>query len=333
MVGSNLRSEAPILAHRLRKAALAGASVNLASSTEYEFFFDVANYASGAGLIELLSGIAKATDGKGGSKSDKAIVASLKDADDALVLLGLVAGRHAASSQVRALAAKIANKTGAKLGFLTEGANSAGASLAGVLPHRGSAGKNRKEQGLDVAGMLDASLDALVLVNVEPNADISATTDIAAKLANQKFVIALTPFVTDELLESADLLLPVGTVAESSGTFVNVTGTWQSFAGIANPVGEARPCWKVLRVLGNLTDADGFDYVTSEDVLTECRSALESVDAGTYSGDSSGGNANGSDAPDDEIDTPIYSVDAMVRRANALQRTPAAQRAAPRGDG
>jgi len=165
-------------------------------------------------------------------------------------------------------------------------------------------------------------------VNIEPDADIHATADAVNKLGRQKFVIALTPFASDALLECADLLLPIGTFAETSGTYVNVAGTWQSFSGIAHPVGEARPCWKVLRVLGNLLNADGFDYVTSEDVLAEFKTALGKVDPGVYKASGTISRPNGADAPADEIDTPLYSLDALVRRAHALQKTLSAKRAA-----
>jgi len=257
-----------------------------------------------------------------------AIAASLKDAEDALVLLGCIAGFHAAYSAVRALAAAIAEATGAKIGFITSGPNAAGANLAGVLPHREIGGKDREKTGLDVSAMLESELDAVVLVNVEPDADIHATTDAVGKLGKQGFVIALTPFVSDTLLEVADLLLPIGTFAETSGTYVNVAGTWQSFGGVAKPVGESRPCWKVLRVLGNLTDAVGFEYVTSEDVLSEFKSLLGDVGWGSYTPAGSISLPNGEDSPTDEIDTPIYSVDGLVRRAPALQQTLFAKRAA-----
>lgn len=231
------------------------------------------------------------------------------------------------------MAAAIADLTGARLGNITDGPNSAGAHLAGVLPHRDRGGKERTETGLDVAAMLDASLDVIVLVNIEPDADIHATTNAVAKLARQKFVVAITPFVSESLLEAADLLLPMGTFAETSGTYVNAAGTWQSFAGVANPVGEARPCWKVLRVLGNLIDAPGFDYVTSEDVLEEFRAQLGNFELNTIRETPAEiAKVNGEDAPGDEIDTPLYSVDALVRRAPALQRTAAAKRAAAHGD-
>ena len=97
---------------------------------------------------------------------------------------------------------------------------------------------------------------AVVLVNVEPDVDIHATGDAVAKLSDQQYVVALTPFVSDGLLECADLMLPTGTFAETSGTFVNVEGTWQSFSGVASPVGESRPTWKVLRVLANLVEVN-----------------------------------------------------------------------------
>jgi NADH-quinone oxidoreductase subunit G len=177
--------------------------------------------------------------------------------------------------------------------------------------------------------MLANTMDALVLVNVEPDSDIHATADAVARVSDQKFVVALTPFVSADLLECADLLLPTGTFAETSGTYVNIEGTWQSFSGVADPVGEARPTWKVLRVIGNLIDAPGFDYVTSEDVREEFVAQLGDVStSNAYEGSGEIAKPNGEDAPADEIDVPLYSVDALVRRATALQMTDEARRAA-----
>ena len=345
MVGSNIRAEVPILAHRVRKAALAGAEVSFVNSAEHEYFFDVANSLTGSGLVETLAGVAVAACGKSlpasvaalceGIEEDaghEKIAASLHSAEKALVLLGNVAGRHRAMSAVRALAAAIANATGASFGTLSEGPNSAGAALAGVLPHRGLGGVQRAEPGLHAGDMPGAELDVLMLVNVEPDADILATNDVAAKIRSQKFTVALTPFASESLLDAADLLLPIGTFAESSGTYVNVAGTWQSFPGIANPVGEARPTWKILRVIGNLLGAPGFEYVSSEQVLAELREQLgDARPDNAYPGTTAIAHPNGADAADGDLDIPIYSIDPMVRRAKALQLTDAARRA--RGEG
>jgi len=306
VIGSNLRQEAPIIAHRVRKAAMAGASVNFASSEEHEYFFDIDTYLSGAGLAELLTGDAI-----------EIVVDKLKKADNPLVLLGNIAGRHEAFSTVRALAAQIAASVNATFGTLSPGANGAGLSLAGVLP--------KSENGLNAASMLDGKLDAVVLHGIEPDTDLHAVDDAVGKLVKQGFVIALTAFDSAALRESADLMLPIGTFAETSGTFVNVAGTWQSFGGVANPIGESRPAWKVLRVIGNLVEADGFDYLTSEDVRDEIAAQLGDIEAAAYSGKAKPAKLNGEDAPESEIDVPIYSVDGLVRRATALQLTTAAR--------
>ncbi len=308
VIGSNLRQEAPIIAHRVRKAAQAGASVSFASSEKHEYFFAVDTYLSGAGLAELLSGA-----------GIKGVATSLKKADNALVLLGNVAGRHEAFATVRALAADIAKAAGAKLGTLSPGANSAGLSLAGVLP---------QPEGLHAGAMLDESLDAVVLLNIEPDANVFSVNKAVEKLGKQEFVVALTAFDSPALREAADLLLPVGTFAETSGTYVNVAGTWQSFAGVASPVGQSRPAWKVLRVLGNLIEAADFDYLTSEDVRDELTALLGDVEPSSYCGKTRPAKLNGEDAPEAEIDVSIYSVDGLVRRATALQMTVAGKREA-----
>jgi NADH-quinone oxidoreductase subunit G len=346
VVGSNIRSEAPILAHRLRKAALAGADVSFANSREHEYFFDVQSQLSGAGLVELLSGVAVAAaessklpahiaglcKGVVPGDAQVSIAKSLHAAESALVLLGTVATSHRANAAVRALAGCIAELTSSTLGYVSAGANAAGAHLAGVLPHRSQGGKARATTGLDAAAIVDADLDAVVLLNIEPDADLRAYDDAVAKLAKQKFVVALTPYTSDSLLAAAELLLPIGTFAESSGTYVNIAGTWQSFPGIANPVGESRPAWKVLRVLGNLLEAPAFDFVTSEDILTELQEQLgEVTPSNALSATSKIAAPNGADNPDDAIETPIYSVDSTVRRAAALQLTEAARRAAGEG--
>jgi NADH-quinone oxidoreductase subunit G len=228
---------------------------------------------------------------------------------------------------LRSLAAFIAVQTGSTCGTLSEGPNSAGAQLAGLLPHRAAGGRPRKIPGRNAAEMLAGNLDVALLVNLEPEADIAAVENAVGALASNGFVIAMTPFVSPGLEETADLLLPVGTFAETSGTYVNVAGTWQSFGGVANPVGEARPGWKVLRVLGNLLEIKDFDYASSEDVYRECREQLGPVEATGITAESEAFPVpEGADAPEREIDIPLYAVDAVVRRARALQLTPDAQR-------
>jgi len=342
VVGSNVRKEAPIIAHRLRKAAIGGAKLCFANSSVYDYHFEIAEYLADKGMVEQLSGIAVAAAkskklapviadlcaGVNADEQQKRVAAILSASENGLVLLGNIAGRHKAYSAVRALAASISAMTGTTLGFLSEGANSAGACLAGVLPHRQTGGKARDEAGLDAGQMLDASLRAIFLFGLEPDNDLAATEDAVKKLARQSFVVAFSPYTSAAIEEAADLQIPIGTFAETAGTFVNCEGRWQSFPGVAKPLGQARPGWKVLRVIGNLLGMDDFEYVRASDIRDELQERLGEVRPdNTYRRELGLDKPNGEDAPANDIDIPIYEVDSIVRRATALQLTPEARRA------
>jgi NADH-quinone oxidoreductase subunit G len=342
LAGAELRKDAPILAHRVRKAALRGARIASADSVPSEYHFDLAVDMHGKDLVELLSGLAVASsEGKSLPKSVSQLCKGVKptaeqssaarilaDASNGLLLLGHNASRHPAAASVRALAAAIAELTGCKMGFVSEGANSAGAHLAGVLPHRAAGGKERAVKGKNVVDMLDDGLDTLILFGLEPDRDIIGE-DVVSRLSSTGFVAAISSYDSEVLRQTADMLLPLGTFAETSGTFVNCEGRWQSFGGISNPVGESRPGWKILRVLGNLLDTPEFDYQTSEEIRDELRSLLgeyslesEYRAASTLAAYKANLRANG------HAIVPMYGVDPVVRRARALQLTPEARRAA-----
>lgn len=332
VAGSDIRREAPILAHRIRKAALGGASVSFIGGNQRDYFFAVAAQLAGD-MSGDLAGVAAALGNKlppsvkklcaGVKPTDKhqRIAGALADGKNAIVLLGLEASRRADYAALRALAAAIAAETGAQFGYVSEGANSVGLSLAGVLPHRSANGVARAVSGHHAVEMAAGNLELMLLFGVEPGVDMPALS-----AASHRFVAALTPYRSRALEHCADLLLPIGTFAETSGTFVNCENRWQSFAGVANPVGEARPGWKVLRVLGNLLDAPGFDYESSEEVRDELHKELDgrSVDTGFA------GNAAipepATDTGNMQLDVPMYAVDGVVRRARALQLTPEAER-------
>ncbi|NNF40163.1 MAG: NADH-quinone oxidoreductase subunit NuoG, partial [Woeseiaceae bacterium] len=117
VIGSNVRAEAPIIAHRLRKAALSGASISFVNNKAYDYYFDVDDYVAGEGLVQSLAGIAVAASsgdlpepvaalckGVTPSAAHKRIAGSLADAESSLVLSGNIAGRHRSYTAVRALA-------------------------------------------------------------------------------------------------------------------------------------------------------------------------------------------------------------------------------------
>lgn len=333
VVGSHVRHEVPILAHRLRQAAVRGAGqISLVGSEEQGLHFPVAQQwvqAPSEWLNTLLAILKSACELKGvplptrfsaaaagieTSSEHRRVAEGLNGEGRKVVLLGLLAGRHSAYADLLAAAQALCDLTGAKLGLLSEGPNSVGASMAGAVAHRAPGGATLAEPGLTVQGMLEARLGAYVLHGgIEPEYDL-ALASATAHLTQSPFVVALTPFATDSMRQWANLLLPIGSFAETSGTYVNGEGRWQSFAGCARPLGESRPGWKVLRVLGNLLDVEGFDYESSEQVRDELRSRLVELPAGS------------SDRPVTSLPVPaveplgMYQVDALVRRAEPLQQ-------------
>jgi NADH-quinone oxidoreductase subunit G len=257
-------------------------------------------------------------------EAHRGVAQALLTGEKRAVWLGALAARHPAFADLRALAAALADLTGASLGRITEGANAAGAYLAGAIPHRTAGAKPAETPGLSAREMLSAPLRAYVLLGgVEPTPD-TQDPDAVRTLGKAEFVVAITPFASEEVKRIAHVLLPMGTFAETSGTFVNCEGLWQSQGGAATPVGEARPGWKVLRVLGNLLHLAGFEYQSSEDVLLEVRKACEGLQPAPYQG-AHGVSARGNGARAVEhttlTDVPMYQTDAVVRRAPSLQRT------------
>jgi NADH-quinone oxidoreductase subunit G len=266
----------------------------------------------------------------GGSSLDetqRALVDSLASGRSAIVLGG-VAMRHTHFADIRAAAATLAAKTGATLGFLPDGGNAAGAALAGALPHRLPGGRPDPSPGLDVARMLESPLAGCVLLGgIEPAKDIGVAGAMEALAACGRLV-AITPYADPAVMAAAQVLLPMGSFAETSGSYVSIEGRWQEFRGCAQPVGEARPGWKILRVLGNQLGLEGFEYESSADVLAELRALAGTVG---YDGRLAAVREGKPERRGETTHLPIYGVDALVRRAPALQATRAAQDLAARG--
>ena len=342
LIGSNVRKEQPIANLRLRKAVVNNnAQVSFVNTREYDFNYPVANNISVAqqNLVAELAGIAAAAFQLTGSsaptnianatakESHKEIAQQLKEAESATVILGNVAQMHPQFSTLRVLAEMIAKETNSTFGYLTDGCNAAGAWLAGAVPHRGTAGVTEDIiVGKNISQLADEKLAACLLLNVEPDTDAVAAKELLATLNNTDFVVSISAYNSASLKDVADVLLPAASFTETSGTYVNAEGFWQSFNGVVEPKGGARPAWKILRVLGNLTGVDGFDYISSEDVKNEVRSLCESIELSNTSSDTPSFEINAiSDELHRSTDVPMYATDSLVRRATSLQKTIDAQ--------
>ncbi|AOF84926.1 NADH dehydrogenase (quinone), G subunit [Hydrogenophaga sp. RAC07] len=320
VVGSNLRKDHPLFAQRIRQAQRKGAQVNVLNAVAQDWAMPLKNVvlADISIWVSALAGIAAAIAAETGasapvnaevSEAHRAVAKSLLGGEHKAILLGNAAAHHEKAASLLSLANWISQQTGATVGYLSEAANTVGAQLVNAVPGQG---------GLNAGQMLGGALKALLLLNTEPAHDSAAGTQ---GLAAAGMVVTLSPFKTN--LDISDVLLPIAPFTETSGSFVNAEGRLQSFHAVVRPLGETRPAWKVIRVLGNLLGLAGFDADSSQAVLA---SALPGVASGAVVDAARLNNA--STAP---IDTApagtepcvasIYQLDSLVRRAPALQMT------------
>lgn len=339
LIGSNVRKEQPLAALRLRKASLKGAAISFINPRVYEMNFDPQHNVGAAPREMLLHtlAVAVACDCKDDVitqiKSEatvtdlhRDIAAKLKEADNAVVLLGNLSVMHPNYSDLRAIAACIANATGATLGYLPEGGNTAGAWLAGCVPHRGPGGSAVETAGLNAAEMLAEKTKVLLLMGVEPRYE-QINAALARKVCKETTLIIMSTHLSRHAVEHANIVLPSAAFAETAGTFVNASGAWQMFNGATKPPGEGRPAWKILRVLGNQLNVEGFDYESVVDIRDELKDLCRDIQLdNNYTVESieipskASGNALLRCG-----DLPAYKADMLVRRARSLQKTEDAQ--------
>lgn len=321
IVGSSIRKEQPMLAHRLRKAALEGAQISFINPLELDLNYVAQQIVvTPAGMITELAAVAKAA-GASGTLIDNAVVADqhkalaekLKGSSNGTLLLGNLATAHADFSIIRSLASDIATACDLKLGYLPEAANSIGARLVGAVATVGN----------DAQAMLDEPRKGYLLMGIEPGFDLWNPAKAAAAFEQADFVVALTAYRSATLEAAADVLLPMALFVETSGSFVNAEGTLQSFAGVITPNGNTRPAWKILRVLGNLLDVPCFDYVDTAEVLAEINETTAGLTPdNVVSTALADVNLRTSVKGLQRVgDVPIYALDPLVRHAGSLQKT------------
>jgi NADH-quinone oxidoreductase subunit G len=330
VVGANLRKDHPLLTAKLRMAVKHGAHVGVLSAAHDEQLMPIANKLVAAPsawlsvLTEVMVAVAQAKNSAvpdgfeniAPSSEARQTAASLLSGEPRAILLGNAAANHPQLSELHAAAQWIADATGATFGYLTEGANTVGGYLANALP----SGEGNALQ------FFDQPRKAYVLLHAEPACDVQDPQAAKAALGQADMVVVMSPY--QHGMEYADVLLPVSPFSETAGTFVNCEGRAQGFNGAVKPLGETRPAWKVLRVLGNLLGVPGFDYDTSEQIRNEVLGAatLAEVNLAEHLNNRTslapqrieGGT---SEQLERFGEVGIYSTDAIVRRAPSLQAT------------
>ncbi|HVG04254.1 MAG TPA: NADH-quinone oxidoreductase subunit NuoG [Burkholderiaceae bacterium] len=332
LVGSFLRKDQPLLSARLRAATKRGCKVSVLHAVDSDLLMPVSSKVilKPSEWVRALCEIAVAIAAERGEKAPvdglivgeacAAVARSLLSGERKAILLGNAVTQHPQAAQLHAWAQWIADATGATLGVLTEGANTVGGYVARAMPNVG-AGQEAK-RGLNAREMMEQPRTAYLLWNVEPDYDLANPVAASQALQAADTVIACSAY-RNGALDYADVMLPIGPFTETAGTFINCEGRVQSFNGTVRPAGEARPGWKVLRVLGNLLGLEGFEYETSDQVRSEAVPA----DVGallsnrTVVTPSSPDKETAQGAAERITDVPIYFSDAIVRRSAPLQAT------------
>lgn len=341
LVGSNVRSEQPLLGVKLRKAVALDSQIFMINPCDFSMNFEVSDKIINADMVLGLALVAKAlcilthadTDTHNThpalediEPNEKAMrmAKQLLENENTVILLGTLGLHHPEASKLRTLSAIIAELSGAKLGSLSDGANAAGAFIAGAIPHRLPGGTAIVNPGLNVSAFYQTTLDTVLLFNIDPELDCADGRAMLTQLKKTKTVIAFTPFESETLREVSDLLLPICPFSENSGCYINMEGAWQTFKAAANPLGESRPAWKVLRVLGNLCELEGFDYTASDQILYDIKNSVSLSEElpGWKKGGFTRNTHNNSNIQKGFIrlaPTLSFSSDNLVRRAYALQ--------------
>jgi NADH-quinone oxidoreductase subunit G len=335
VIGSVLRKEQPLLAQRLRQAVKKHAQFNLINPVDDDLLMRVANKAIVApgALAGVLAQVVKAAAeikavavpaavaGVAVDPAARRIAESLAAGQNRAIFLGNLAQHHPQAGVLHRLAQELAGIVGAKIGFLGEAANSVGGYLAGATPVAGA--------GMNALQMLAQPRKAYLLLHAEMDLDTADPRAAGAAMQAAELVVVMSPF--RHALEYAQVLLPVSPFTETGGSFVNMEGRVQSFQGVVRPLGETRPAWKVLRVLGTLLQLPGFEYDSVEGVRADCLAAIGDPAArldNAVQGELRPSAASTEKAGIQRIgDVPIYHVDGIVRRAESLQLTRDAQAA------
>ncbi|HAT1978923.1 TPA: NADH-quinone oxidoreductase subunit G [Legionella pneumophila] len=343
LIGCNIHREVPLAGTRVRKAFRNGAKIYALNPVDFDYHFDLSGrviisplempmqlaklaLALTSELASLPEEVQKLLIGLEVDKQTKQIAQSLKE-DKACLITGAIVENHPEASLLRTLVAIVQKMSGAKLVRLTTGANSAGACIAGMLPHRTVAGKSIAEPGLNVQEALNSKLKGYLLMGVEPGYDFANPAGARQSMLAAEFVVLLSAYEHESMHDYADVILPIAPYAETSGTYINIDNTWQTVKGAMLPLGESRPAWKVLRVLGNLLHCKKFDYTSTEDILEEVKEAVSMTMEHEYEPYYPESLPVINQSLVRVGEWPLYRIDAITRNAKELQLCAASESA------
>lgn len=340
LIAGDIRQEQPLAALRVRKSTGFGKAMAI-NPFDGEYNFRLCHEIQPEPHLlanEFASVLAAAANKRAGevsadvkdwladvkfNKQHASMVDELLNGEQSCIILGVYVQEHPQAEVINWIAEQVADLTNSNWGYMTQGCNASGNKMAGAVPNQSEFG-GRATPGKNAKEMLTQGLKGYLLHNCEPDVE-SLWADLAlSNLEQAECVIALTSYADGRISEYATVMLPIAGSYETSGTFVNIEGRWQSFVAAVSAPGETRPAWKVLRVLGNLFDLSGFDYESSLQIRDELKEKQENSRDKKESRKVPSPLCPASKDETERDSLGLYMVDPMVRRAKALQQTPKA---------
>lgn len=340
VVGSFLRKDAPLLAHRVRQAVRNGLGLSVVNPLADDWATPVANEMVcapseiAAVLMDIVFALADIQNEKPLpmllsmrpehiDERIRTIARALAEGERVAVWLGSFGTQDGRGAELEFLVHEIARLAGGRAGVIADAANTVGGWLAGAVP-----GSN----GLNAKAMIESPLAGYVLLGAEPGLDFANAAASMQALSQAQLVVAVTPFASEAMREIAHVLLPAAPFTETSGTFVNMEGRAQHFQAVVQADGQSRPGWKILRALGTVLNLNDFAYNASTEVARAVLGQAPGSDGADVFAAGLDGRVQGVDVAHRRIqphsnmleriaDVPIYFADALVRRAPALQGT------------
>lgn len=353
IIGSSLRKDHPLIAQRIRRAVKDGAELSLINPVNDDLLTDVVNQViiPPSEIVAILAqvlkvivelkkekfpdNIEKIIEGINGvTDLAHSIAISLINNNPSSVFLGNLAQHHPQYADIQLLTQYIAKFSEADFGILGEAANSVGAYLAGAVPNKNSLEAASSGNGYNASQMLGMDTTtpsimpcrAYILLNIEPELDAYNPQAATKTLGAADLVVMMSAYKRNASVDTdyVDVILPISPFTETSGTFINTEGRVQNFNGVVTPLGDTRPAWKILRVLGNLMQLEGFDFENPEQVYAEAippdldvkknlENRLNNFTINTLRQESK--------SMQRIAEVPIYQTDLIVRHAESLQLT------------
>lgn len=337
MIAADTRREVPIINHRIRKAWLNGCNVMAIDVQQCDYNLDLTTgfIVDEADLPRQIAAVYKSVLQVKGTQPDtddsnfintvevndshRQIAENLCQAESALILLGESVQSHPQRALIINLCHRMATASGHRIGFISAGANAAGAWMNGILPHRKAFSNSNSESGLHVKDMLARPLKAYLLYHIEPERDFINSEQLLTALLSADLVVAFSAYRTAELEKVADIILPIALFAENEGSCVNIEGRLQTFEQAVKATGEISHGWRILRLLANACELPDFNYQSVTEIQKEIFPSIQSMLPGH-------GNSTSLEESRQEDETfsmlkarrEMYSIDPLVRRSSAL---------------